>query len=252
MINNIAFIQDDRNIITYRPRWNEITGSINATILLQQITYRWRGKPFYKFYKPCPEHPEYRKGDSWLEELGMGRYEFYNARKAIGAQVDAGAPDETTFVSYWTDGYRRTWYFLNEKLLLEKLAEIYPAITPTTTPSQPAKKDGLSAILNWMKFTGRMTDKDSLALPEQILAWALWARLNEGSLKKQEKNPVAIARASWRKGDWPNQTLADLARRELDVILAADVPEVELDALLQEIESPSSQIPDEYKDIIIS
>lgn len=239
MLNTLAFIQDDRNMVSYRPRWNQITGSINATILLQQIVYRWRGKPFYKFFRPC-SHPGYRPGDSWLEELGMGRYEFYNARKLIGAQTPKNRMDETKFVSYWSDGYRRTWYMLNEALLMEKLREIYP--------SSQSDTDGITAVLNWMGFTGRMTDKDRLALPEQILAWALWTKLNESSLKKRGKNPVAIARASWRKGDWPGQDLADLARKETPVILEADDPAAELDSLLDEIEQPS--IPDEYKEIV--
>ena len=248
MLNALAFIQDDRNMISYRPRWNAVTGSVNATILLQQIIYRWRGKPFYKFAEPC-QHPDYRPGDSWREELGMGLYEFRNARGLIGSRTSRGIMDEEALISFWMDGYRRTWYMLNEALLIKKLKEMYPPAPPQEAQPEKAR---LSVILDWMGFNGRMTDKDSLALPEQILAWALWVKLNESGLKKQEKNPVAIARASWRKGDWPNQTLADLARRELDIILAADNPEVELDTLIREINRPSNQIPDEYKDVIIS
>ena len=37
----LALIADDKQQISYRPRWNAITGSVNATILLQQVIYRW-------------------------------------------------------------------------------------------------------------------------------------------------------------------------------------------------------------------
>lgn len=246
MINALAFIRDDRNIITYRPRWNSVTGSVNATILLQQIIYRWRGKPFYKFSDVCV-HPDYRPGDSWREELGMGRYEFYNARSQIASKTSRNTMNEETLVSYWVDGYRRTWYILNETLLIQKLQHIYPM--PQQSEEKPARvRDGLNHILDWMKFTGRMTDKDSMASPEQILAWALWVKLNK-NLLKQGKNPVAIARASWRKGDWPGQELSDLARREIEVVLTADVPELELDALVEEYKRPSA-IPDALKEIV--
>ena len=74
----LSFIADDRAVVSYRPRWNQLTGSITATILLQQLIYRWvqsGRRPFYKFTGPCT-HPLCRPGDTWEEELGLTRRQF--------------------------------------------------------------------------------------------------------------------------------------------------------------------------------
>jgi hypothetical protein len=44
------------------------------------------------------------------------------------------------------------------------------------------------------------------------LAWAYWVRLEGPALVEKGKNPVGIARASWRRGDGPGGGLVDLAR----------------------------------------
>ncbi|RME10692.1 MAG: hypothetical protein D6816_03015 [Bacteroidetes bacterium] len=129
--DSLDLIADDYQMISYRPRWNKVTGSVNATILLQQIIYRWVNhgrRPFYKFQEPC-EHPACRPGDSWCEELGFSRYEFQGARKLIAVKTKQTiAPD--AFVSYWMDGQRKTWYALNETAVVKALSDLYPEDDP--------------------------------------------------------------------------------------------------------------------------
>lgn len=123
----LSFIADDRAVVIYRPRWNTFTGGMAQTVLLQQIVYWWiknGRRPFYKFARPCA-HRLYRPGDSWEEELSVQRREFENARHGVSARTH-GQLDPTALVSYWTDAQRVTWYALNESLLLDRLAALYP------------------------------------------------------------------------------------------------------------------------------
>lgn len=123
----LALIADDTRQISYRPRWNAFTGSIAATILLQQVIYRWvhNGRaPFYKFNEPC-QHPAYRAGDSWSEELGFTRRELETARSKI-AVYTKGDLDKKAFISYWRDADRKTWYALNETAVIQELQKLYP------------------------------------------------------------------------------------------------------------------------------
>jgi hypothetical protein len=160
----LSFIADDRTVVAYRPRWNQLTGSITATILLQQLIYRWinnKRQPFYKFSHPC-DHPLCRPGDSWEEELGLSRREFESARKAIAVRTQGDiAPD--SLISYWMTTGHCTWYAINEPLLVQKLAALYPADQPAAVgvqlrlPAEPlhvsANGDGGNVQRHWRKRT---------------------------------------------------------------------------------------------------
>lgn len=126
-IDLLSLIADDKSVVTYRPRWNRLTGSVAGTILLQQLIYRWisnKRAPFYKFTSPC-NHPLCRPGDSWEEELGLSRREFETARGRIAARTQGElAPD--ALISYWVTTGHCTWYAINEPLLVAKLAALYP------------------------------------------------------------------------------------------------------------------------------
>lgn len=148
MSEHLALIQalaEDRKKITYRPSFAKITGSVLGAILLQQVLY-WteeKGGQFYKFMQPC-EHPKYKEGDSWSEELVFTRYELKAAFKAIGTKSTAGVskkelmsvkePDfdekgvlknATNLVIYWTDSSRITWFWLNTELLGKAVSQHY-------------------------------------------------------------------------------------------------------------------------------
>ncbi|MCA9368246.1 hypothetical protein KC887_08405 [Candidatus Kaiserbacteria bacterium] len=133
-VDILALIEDETRLISYRPTWNAFTGSVNASILLQQIIYRWiknKRQPFYKFSRPCG-HGRYRKGDSWEEELGMSRSEFETARKKVSTRT-RGNLDKASLVSYWMDADHCTWYALNETAVIAELAKLHPD-EPDTPP----------------------------------------------------------------------------------------------------------------------
>ena len=133
----LSFIADDRAVVSYRPRWNQLTGSITATILLQQLIYRWvqsGRRPFYKFTGPCA-HPLCRPGDSWEEELGLTRRQFETARAGIATRTQGDVADDS-LVSYWMTTGHCTWYAINEPLLVEKLAALYPVEQPAAVGVQ--------------------------------------------------------------------------------------------------------------------
>ncbi|MAU01414.1 MAG: hypothetical protein CL608_30100 [Anaerolineaceae bacterium] len=122
--------------IAYHPNLNQVTGSVLASLLLRQIVYRWENnarQPFYKFSAPC-QHPAYRTGDSWQEELGFSRTEFETARRRLGGKIRQGAAKAKirleNLILYWTDRERLTWYELNEPLLQAKLQELSIAEIP--------------------------------------------------------------------------------------------------------------------------
>lgn len=131
----VNMLAEDKRLITYRPRLNEITGRVTATILLQQVLFRAQQidyQPFYKFRAPC-SHALYREGDSWTEELGFTVREFDTALGTIGTKVRKGnnkseALEGTSvqnLVIYWTDANRVTWYLLNVGLLEQMLEKLY-------------------------------------------------------------------------------------------------------------------------------
>lgn len=126
-----AQLSDRKRSIPYRPEYNMITGSIEASILIQQIWYWWERsdrKPFYKFRQPCDD-AKYKDGDSWIEELGFTPYQFDKARAAIGAKITKGTSKSeslsNSLVIYWTDSNRLTWYQLNEQIFFTLVGLAY-------------------------------------------------------------------------------------------------------------------------------
>lgn len=131
----LGLLAEDKEVITYRKNLNKITGSVTATILLQQIIYwakKSQGEPFYKFRAEC-HHERYKPGDSWTEELGFSLAEFDTALSKIGTKITKGISKfdalkgETPqhLVIYWTDSSRVTWYMLNIDLLGKFTMSIY-------------------------------------------------------------------------------------------------------------------------------
>jgi len=133
-----GILANDWHIIPYRPELNKITEDLRATLLLQQIVY-WhykKGGAFCKFKEPC-EHPDYRPGTSFTEELGFTRKHFDSARSFIATRAHSLKEVEQLkkkgletrnpkyLVIYRVDSSRRTWYYLNEELLTLLLQELY-------------------------------------------------------------------------------------------------------------------------------
>ena len=144
MSNILDLLADDQSMVTYRPNLRKITGSVTATILLQQILFRWKGqgkKPFYKFKEPC-DHEKYKEGDSWAEELGFSRKEFDVALKKIGYKIGKNKSfkdkeKNEAFVWFRTDSNRMTWYEVNEPALLKAINELYRVTTKRDVSYSP-------------------------------------------------------------------------------------------------------------------
>lgn len=138
----IDVLGTDKNIIPYRPELRKIAGSVNATILLQQIIYYCAGKQdgrFYKFRTPC-EHPNYRVGDSWTEKLGFSGKEFDCALDNIGYKQGKSQnklSKENALVYYHTDKERNTWYSLNTDRLEYLLETVYNTLKEEVLANSP-------------------------------------------------------------------------------------------------------------------
>jgi hypothetical protein len=165
--------------IPYHPLWNRLTGSLLASILLQQIYYYWKEsgcRPFHKYTAPCKSS---RPGDSWLEELGCSRRELEAARSAIGTKITTGdsraAALKNNLVIYWTDSQHRTWYEINEPLLRRRLDQLHQLNqaddpdqcsgasdkVPSPTPIGPPPADSGQELAPDVQNVQQMTDVQS-------------------------------------------------------------------------------------------
>ena len=133
--------------MVYRPMLNDGTGSVNATLLLNQILYFWMSngkKPFYMFMEPAEKNPMYREGASWTEIMGFGSFEFRSALEKIARKSPAGgvqhtlyASEETRPVIFWTDRARLTWYDVDEAALSRLVNRVL--LNAKTAPSKTRK-----------------------------------------------------------------------------------------------------------------
>jgi hypothetical protein len=117
--------------IPYYPALRKIAKSISGSILFQQLEYLFsikEGEPFYKFLEPCPDHKDYREGDSFTEVLSFSSSEFRNAFDEIGIRYKsktafieasmAGNPFmEKPYLSYIDKRTGLTWYRRNQTIV---------------------------------------------------------------------------------------------------------------------------------------
>ena len=119
-------ILDDKKVIAYRPAMVQITGSITATILLAQIMF-WAERTnnrFYKFREPC-NHPLYKPGDSWVEELGMSPAELKGALKLVTSKNTIKKEIDTDALVWRETGMDRvTWYSVNWNKINQVISEL--------------------------------------------------------------------------------------------------------------------------------
>jgi hypothetical protein len=107
-------------------------GSAWAVLLYDQLYYylEWKAdktkKPIteveiYKFLAPC-NHPLYKKGDSFCEELKITEYKFRTAIKKIGFKTNWKTTEQEiknskSLILYRKDAKNITWYKLNPFIL---------------------------------------------------------------------------------------------------------------------------------------
>lgn len=117
-----------RNSVPYVKQFRKYVGSIAGCILFQQLDHWFESKPdgFYKFLeRPESNHPQYRDGDSWNEEIGITPDEFRTAFDAIATRYKSKkdydlASDKFQgkfYCSYYDRVARLTWYFRNHDLV---------------------------------------------------------------------------------------------------------------------------------------
>jgi hypothetical protein len=135
-----------RNTIPYVKELMPIAGSVTACILMQQLDFWFDRHPdgFYKFMDASPDHPAYREGDSWAEELAISVDEFRTAFDRLGirytskSKYDAAADKFVGhyYCSYYDRRRQLTFYFRNDELVNTVLdALIYRSSGVQTPPS---------------------------------------------------------------------------------------------------------------------
>lgn len=152
-----------RSSIPYVPELRPLTGSVTATILMQQLDYWFERHPdgFYKFQDASPDNPAYKLGDSWAEELNFSVAELRSAFDAIGHRhksktewAESTDPFHGKFYCCYTDRRTRlTFYFRNHAMVDAALDALVlkqnQSAPPTSNPMKPpihAKSAGKATV----------------------------------------------------------------------------------------------------------
>lgn len=107
--------------------------SRNAALLFDRLEF-WFSKmsgTFYKFIEPC-DHPCYREGDSWSEELSMSKKVFRKAFDCIGVRYTSKTAFDLSqdkfqgkFFAYYQDRQsKKTVFVRNDHLLADFWARL--------------------------------------------------------------------------------------------------------------------------------
>ena len=140
-----------RNTIPYVKELHAIAGGVLGCLVMQQLDYWFEGHPegFYKFLEPS-DHPAYKDGDSWTEELGMSRHEFRTAFDKIGIRYKSKSDFDQAvdkfqglfYCSYVDRRSNLTYYFRNHDLVDAALDELL------SKPAQRLEKKSVSSTAN--------------------------------------------------------------------------------------------------------
>jgi len=130
ILMSLSLLQEDVNIIPYRPNIAKVIGIIPSIILQQIIYYHWIMKwQFYKFTQPT-DNKLYKEWDSWCETLWMWVDMFNDNLKRIWFKLWKTKNiinKEDAFVIYYTDSNRVTYYDINVNKIEELLSICYNA-----------------------------------------------------------------------------------------------------------------------------
>ena len=134
-----------RNTIPYVKELHTIAGGVLGCLVMQQLDYWFENHPegFYKFLLPS-DHPAYKSGDSWTEELGMSKDEFRTAFDKIGHRYKSKSEHDKAedkfqgkfYCSYVDRRSNLTYYFRNHEAVDAALDELLRI--PTPKPSESA------------------------------------------------------------------------------------------------------------------
>lgn len=168
MRNKVLALSAD--FIPYVKELRKLTGSVTASILMQQLDFRFYQKPegFYKFQAPC-KNTAYKQGDSWSEELGFSVEEFRTAFDKIGLRHESktaydAAEDafidengkEYFYACYHDRISGLTYYFRNHDLLDRALDDLF---TEKKTKKPASRKPTIPVYVNQQS---RLTETNNL------------------------------------------------------------------------------------------
>ena len=138
-----------RNTIPYVKDLHSIAGGVLGCLVMQQLDYWFENHPegFYKFLLPS-NHPAYKDGDSWTEELGMSVDEFRTAFDKIGHRYKSKSEFDKSddkfqgkfYCSYVDRRSNLTYYFRDHDAVDAALDELLwiPNPKPSKTRISPA------------------------------------------------------------------------------------------------------------------
>jgi hypothetical protein len=131
--------------IKFTPEINKIIGCPRATLIFGFLEH-WSTKMsegFYKFIEPC-NHPLYRKGDSWTEELNCDSKSFAKSFQKIGVRYRSRSEFEKAqdkfqgklYLSYYDRHKNQTFFIRNDEAVKAFLS------TGSTKPENTPKRKG--------------------------------------------------------------------------------------------------------------
>jgi hypothetical protein len=130
-----------RNTIPYVKELHAIAGGVLGCLVMQQLDYWFENhsEGFYKFLLPS-DHPAYKVGDSWTEELGMSVDEFRTAFDKIGIRYKSKSEFDKAvdkfqgkfYCSYVDRRSNLTFYFRNHELMDAALDKLLSNNSPKT------------------------------------------------------------------------------------------------------------------------
>jgi len=145
------------NVVTFFVKYNPLLiqefGSQNAVILFDRLEYWFSKKKdqFYKFIEPC-QHPCFRQGDSWQEELGFSKKVFRTAFDKIGIRYPSKTafenesdPFKGRFFAYFQDRQSKKTIFVRNHDLLKGL---YQRLKTLNQHKAAVKKNKVSSCIS--------------------------------------------------------------------------------------------------------
>jgi hypothetical protein len=160
--------------VAYNPTLSHKFGSTIAAAIFQRFEY-WADKmktrqdgqgAFYKFIDSC-QHPCYKPGDSWCEELGISRKVFRNHFAKIGIAYKSKSdflkkadPFEGKYFAYYQDcKTNKTIFVRNHPLLQEFYAQLKQLLPQAGPAKQAAPKHHDSSSVTNQPFSSTLKGK---------------------------------------------------------------------------------------------
>jgi len=113
-----------------------------------EFWFKVKKTEFYKFCEPC-DHPLYKKGDSWVEEIGCVRISFNRCFDKIGTRYKSKTDFLNSkdifkgklYASYYERNSRQTFYFRNNELVNEFLHNLKKKNKPSKISRTTKQKE---------------------------------------------------------------------------------------------------------------